>query len=627
MGVYDITQADIEAARSSKFSKSVMSDPSRSIDDIDIPEVFDQKAEFIYNFYDRDERINPYQDVDKKLPLDKVARYVRLSWQSNFTASDNELLPSIANNPDKIVSEDNFFNPGYVNHTFSDVESIEQGASDLENYSRISQTEAESVFKMAKYHIKEVATSSDESDSSYQQQIATLTETYTTLSDFPVDSLGLRVYDNFGRLNDKDDLMRSISNSLSLGVKINCSVIPDIFDLSKDGDRNYSVLLDSHANSVQSFGGESLYVSPVSQQAPPPDPTSLRSILKNYNLVGYVIDRYSVTQQGFIKESTFYVEDINQTNFVDRDVLYGKTYVYSIRTIASVNVLTKQIDDTGPRDTISNIYVSSRPMSVPIECYEYVPPPEPNEIRFSFDYVTRKLTVIWDMPVNPQKDVKQFQVFRRKSIKEPFELIAQYGFDTTSLGQDMMRYKTGEIVDANNLDQMSSDYRYLVKLQNSDKTDSSTPVYSHEDEDFYVDPEFLTSSDYIYAVCAVDAHGMISNYSSQHRVTFDPYKNRLMTQLICDAGSPRQYPNMKLRVDAFKDVISVQGDSTKSLNVYFTPEYIRVKDDRGQTYRVVEGQTPVDKNSHYLLQMINLDNQKMQLLRINVKDTKGLTIP
>ena len=68
------------------------------------------------------------------------------------------------------------------------------------------------------------------------------------------------------------------------------------------------------------------------------------------------------------------------------------------------------------------------------------------------------------------------------------------------------RYKTRERVDANNLPSMDPNLRYLVSL-------SDEPVYFHRDQDFTVDLESLVSSDYIYAICSVDAHGIISNYS------------------------------------------------------------------------------------------------------------------
>ena len=38
------------------------------------------------------------------------------------------------------------------------------------------------------------------------------------------------------------------------------------------------------------------------------------------------------------------------------------------------------------------------------------------------------LMIYWSFPINPQMDIKKFQVFRRKKINEPFELIKVFDF-------------------------------------------------------------------------------------------------------------------------------------------------------------------------------------------------------
>jgi hypothetical protein len=611
-----------------QYSKAKMSKPSVSVDAINVPEIENPIAEFIYNYYVRDERIKTFKNT-RNLPLEKIPRYVTVGWNTP-QISDFEIEKereerqvktdnlSIKRNASKIVSEDNFFNPGYVNHTFSNIDGIEQGAADLEVYSRLSQHDAESVFKMAKYQIQEIAKKGDKDDAKYEAQLASLTNSFSKLSDLPKNAIGLRVYDEKKNLNDKEDLLRSITNSLTLTMQLNKSVIPDFFKTSKEK------MIPSNLNSLQEVYAEFLRenvkkkgtaasIEPIYNSL---NGTIAANLTHPVRLTGYVIDRYVANQDGFFKDKTFYFEDIRQNRLVDTQVLYGVTYIYAIRVIADVKILTYSADRT--KVNVSSVYVSSRPISVPVECYEYTPPPEPNDIRFSFDYVKRNLKIIWDMPVNPQRDVKQFQVMRRKSIREPFELIAQYCFDNSAEGPgNVGRYKTGERVDGNNIEDMLPEDRYLVKF-------SDAPVFMHTDEDFTVDTEFFVSSEYIYAICSVDAHGIISNYSSQHHIVFDPYKNRLMTKVVCDAGSPRPYPNMMLRTDAFKDVIKVEGDIGRKLNLYFTPEYLKVRDERNAKYKIIEAQT-TNNNPYYVMQMINLDNQKTQLLKINIKDPQNLT--
>lgn len=591
-----------------------ISDPSNSIEEINVPEIENLQAEFVYNFYVRDERVNPYASSSSSESPQKSARYVFLRWSSPPTSkfesekkdSSKKQLTVLSDNADKIMSEDHFFNPGFVCHTFSNIESIEQGSSDLEKYSLMTGKYIASLSKISKDQVVSILASTG----SYEQS-GEIVDAYTKLGDFPKDALGLRVYDDKNQPIDDDSFLRSITNSLSLSVKINDAVIPDIFNMSKmkSNRETYDLLSRKFLRTKLSPSNE--------QNIPVVSSEQIDKLENSYpnKYVGYVIDRFSLEKNGLKKEKTFYINDIRNTEYYDYSVLYGKTYIYKVRIIASFKIATYGVNQ---QPAIATIYVASRSTSCPVECYEYIPPPMPNDIKFTFDYVKRNLIITWDTPVNPQRDIKQFQVFRRKNIKSPFELIAQYSFDDTYENEDASRYKTGEKVDGNSFDEMNEDFKYLVRLQDN-------AVYAHRDEDFTVDTEFFISSDYIYAICSIDAHGMISNYSSQHRVIFDPYKNRLNTQIVCDAGSPRQYPNMNLRTDAFKDAINVSGDNSRQMTVYCTPEYLKVKDDRGLSHQIIAAQTPQNGTPYYVLQMINLDNQKSQTVKIEIKDPQNLT--
>ena len=125
-----------------------------------------------------------------------------------------------------------------------------------------------------------------------------------------------------------------------------------------------------------------------------------------------------------------------------------------------------------------------------------------------WDYKNKKLQVTWGMPVNSQRDITQFQVFRRQSIEEPFELIAQKCIDNSKL-----KYRTGEIIDGN-FKNMSPENLQFVEY-------SDQPVMFFIDEDFKVDPKSLKSSRFIYTIVSIDAHGMSSNYGSQFEINFD----------------------------------------------------------------------------------------------------------
>lgn len=610
-----------------------ISEASDFVDSVNIPEVTNLSVVFNYNYFLKDERVSsrPLQAEDtrdvKQVPINKIARYCTLSWTvpnstntgyqtgRNLLVTEDQLRRAAALG--QIVSEDNFFDPGYLNHTFSNVSSIEQGSSDLENYSRLSNDDAESMFKMANYHVQRVGLGQT-AQNQYNlmtNSLESAAAAYPKLSNTPQKALGLRVYDREGNLSDKDDLIRSVTESLSLRLKINRAIIPDIFkdpvDLCPFDIQRLSV---KYEDNVKGLSYQQNPLIPVVIDDPGDDDLGNQA-----TVIGYIIDSYIYSGGDFKKQGTYYLPGKNSNVFIDRNVKYGKKYYYTVRTVASIKLYL--YEEGSPSVKRAEVYVSSRCASSSVDTYEYVPPPEPQLLKFNFDYVKRNLIISWSSPINHQKDIKQYQVFRRASIKHPFELIAQYGFDDSLPEAGGEKYKTSEEVDANNYQSMRPELKFLVKQREGNLIDR------HVDEDFTVDPELYESSDYIYAVCSVDAHRMISNYSTQYRVTFDSRKNRLVTSVICDSGCPRQYPNIKLNVDTFKDSIKVSGDVSKKLNIYFTPEYLKLKSEKGTTFKVLEAKTPSQSFSpYYLFQMINLDNQKMQSIRINVNDPEGLTL-
>jgi hypothetical protein len=596
---------------------------------VNVPEIQEfAQASFTYNYFVKDERVNPFVSTPT-MSLEKLPRYVTLSWLRPKLSAFELQKPagqgyqrskSVENafKANKLLYEDDF-SPGYLSHVFSDVSTIEQGSSDLENFARINKTNYESVSKMAKEQVSTVANAAQKSDQVQQTNLANISKAFSSLADFPKTSLGLRIFDENGTEQDTSEFLSSVAEDLSFHVQINSSIIPDIFKNSKEKQNktHFSLFKKSFANNLnlQLKTGDQQAILPMIDLGNSVDPLKPQPVL----ILGYLIKRYVTTPSGFKRDAVFFIEDSEVTNYVDKTVLYGVTYTYSINVVAAINLLV--YDQQLEKSIMGQILIASRPVSKAVECYEYVPPPEPNNLKFTYDYGKNRLIMTWDMPVNPQNDVKQFQVMRRKSIKHPFELIAQYSFDDSIPGSpDNLLFTTGEIVDGNNFNNVAPENRFLVKI-------SKMPVYIHVDEDFSVDVEFATSTSFIYAVCSVDAHGMISNYSTQHHVTFDPYKNRLATSVVCDTGSPRPYPNMNLRMDAFKDVMSFSGDETRHMTVYFTPEYLKVTDEDGRTYRIVEGDAPSKTaKPYYVMQLTNLDNQKSQLVKMNVLDPTNLTV-
>jgi hypothetical protein len=227
-----------------------------------------------------------------------------------------------------------------------------------------------------------------------------------------------------------------------------------------------------------------------------------------------------------------------------------------------------------------------------VECIETVSPPSPVDIDYNWNYEINRLQISWSYPPNSQRDIKEFQLFRRSSIQEPYELIAVYDFDDTIRVQNISKVG-GEKIPKNILHK------------------SDSPIL------FHIDEEFNKSSKFIYAMCSIDAHGYTSNYSTQMEITFDKFKNKLNRKLISNGGAPKAYPNFNLAVDTFLDVI--YDERSTRMKLYFTPEYLELYNKDNQIIPIINTNK---EGSEYRLQVINLDLQKEQNIEINIEDRR-----
>ncbi len=262
-----------------------------------------------------------------------------------------------------------------------------------------------------------------------------------------------------------------------------------------------------------------------------------------YKLIGYLIDRVEEFSSG--KREIRTIGRSSQTNlsFVDYEIKYGARYSYTVRTIFEATL--PQII-TGRADPIvSTVLISSAPSNIAsVVAEELVPPPPPTDVSFSFDHTRGELVIRWEFPVNPQQDVTRFQLFRRRSIAESFILLKEFDFDRSS--SPVIR----------------SDAPLPINI-----IKSNFPVRR------FIDHDFGRSSDYIYALCSVDAHGLVSNYSTQFRVTFNRRLNTIIVKSISSSGAPRSYPNLYLNNPDSLTLDSISGRGPTRMRIVFDPEY------------------------------------------------------
>jgi hypothetical protein len=303
--------------------------------------------------------------------------------------------------------------------------------------------------------------------------------------------------------------------------------------------------------------------------------------------IGYIIEKEELTSNGApIVHDPLIVESPAIATTIDIKVKYGAKYRYYIRAIAYIEV---QVYDVARNENAAAGFLlsSKKSPAIVVDCEETLPPPPPADFNVSWDFADQCARLLWSFPVNTQRDTKKFQIFRRPSIYQSFELIKMYDFDDS-----------------------------VIKSGFSETPDSSLVELTSAPQAFYLDKDFTRESSYIYALCCVDAHGYSSNYSMQYEATFDKFGNKLKIKMVSIEGAPKAYPNMYLNIDTFVDTIKDEGHS--KLTVIFNPEYLEVTDSTGAPLNLLK----TGANDFYRLQLINVDLQQQQVLNIKLDDRR-----
>jgi len=288
-------------------------------------------------------------------------------------------------------------------------------------------------------------------------------------------------------------------------------------------------------------------------------------------------------------------------NYFDTKIVYGSNYEYSVRTLLLIRTLhvsqgTIEELEAGKYFAYSLI-ASKESEAAKVSAVESTPPSEPDGIFYDFMYSKgRGLRMRWQMPPDKQKDVKYFQIFRRKSINDPFTCLAELDFDDSEI-----RSLKTEMVQIDRV--YRSDYPVLI----------------------FTDPEFERNSKYIYAIAAIDAHGMSSGYSEQTEVTLDKLDNKIRISTVSRAGAPKQYPNIYVRPNLAdgtrtrsltQDAMMVSGP--RNLKIYYDPD---ASEYRSYLNSKLKGKIvgTLAEGVEYKLHLLNLDRQFDDIISIVFK--------
>lgn len=314
---------------------------------------------------------------------------------------------------------------------------------------------------------------------------------------------------------------------------------------------------------------------------------------------GYIVER--------IEEKTgnvdrYYINDPTASSYIDTKVKYGIDYRYSLRTVAAVEMVAPQVSQNANQNANFErirLLVASKPsITKTVRTIEKVPPTPPDGVFYRFNYDSGQgLFIRWQMPVGKQRDTKYFQVFRRKTIYDPYECIAQLDFDDSDEKSPKF-----EIVNPDR----------VTKLKGP--------------QTMFLDPEFSRDSSYMYAICAIDAHGLTSNYSAQTHVTFNKTTNEISLKSVSRSNAPKQYPNFYIdpSLDTNVFVDSLTEDSMKvskkfKIDIYFDPDTVEFTSKNGTRLPLLATD---NSQGVYKMHLLNIDRQKSQILELRIDDLR-----
>ena len=611
-------------------AKSIISKTSFSYD---IPEIEKLELEFVYNFFEKDEReidasddreriinleLDNTSDVLFALKNDKLPRFVRVFFKGPndpFAKISKFNNKTLLNNIDKIAREgagsDKFFtgfeliDSGEEKTIYNNLRFTSFAAnmedpknSMLETAKKISDivNDEESLSGLGKKIMLESLNQLKGGEIQYAP--SDVRPEVAAFSDNPVGRQSFSV--KFNNLFISDIIKKA--NKYPTGVfqdeLVALEEVVEDFQkniLSKIGDDPTQLNEDQFTNQVEAV--DILSGNPFERGR-----FNNPNAIKEYEvlLVGYMIEKVEILpDESVVTNEPFIITDPQNLFFVDKNVRYGGNYIYTIRTICQVTSPVVKLDPDNPildEVVYARFLMASEGITKSILCTEKEPPPPPVNLKARFDFRQKAPVLSWSFPVNPQRDIKRFQIFKRNTVNESFVLIGEYDFDDS-----VSRTTVTEVALPKNL------FRF-----NRPKTS-------------FLDKKFVIGSRPIYAIASVDAHGMTSNYSNQISVFYDKLKNRMTAELVSRANAPKPYPNIYLESDTFKDNIKVS--SYDRMHVFFDPEYYRVfKNDsiseKNKSTREKDlGLIAVNPDQPtYSIQLLNIDNQKEETINITIED-------
>ena len=620
-------------------AKSLMSKPLHSFD---LKEVRNLSVEFVYNYFTKSERSfdqsrNEFEiidlqdaDISEKHRQKRIPRFVKFSFKrpkgveiSSLTNAEKSLMTE--ENIQKILFEGESYKNIFMPTSIVD-SGNEKTIFELLNNSSVlinDQPIGDKSYEDAANELSEILNASDGVTGIgkkllLESMCSQRSKGFSIAKNDVIDSLAVSSKDPISNIEFNCNLNKIFAKNIINQVnKIPTGIFFDELKplepiANEIYDQTISEVIDHDQNKI-SENEMSLFASPIDITNRELNDNSLDGTKTETKLIGYYIEKIEVfNNESIVRHNPIFILSSEKSEFVDENIRYSGKYVYKVRSVFMVKSQAIQLHPSKPyldKVVVAKYLIGSSGITASIVCTENIPPLPPSGVSARMNYETKKPIIYWQFPLNKQRDIKRFQIFKRSNENLPFTLLAEYDFDDS-----VEKASVKEIALEKNI------FTY-----NKPKT-------------MCIDESFLISEEPIYAIASVDAHGLSSNLSAQIKVKYNKYENRLMVKLLSRSGAPKQYPNMFIEKDTFLDNIKTSGYDR--MHIFFNPEYYRVfkniPNQNQQGTIVQNDDSALEKDVQfintdriqpaYVFQMLNVDSAKDKKIKIFISDDSNSNI-
>ena len=510
-------------------------------------------------------------------------RYTIIEW-----TGENEPLPINMAGQD-LVHRQNLFFPSDLNSGYTVLTTSEESA--LEEQSHVV-SDNTSVASKLEYLLETVA--SNKFTENLEENIQSSTAVIPVLdptSNIPI--VGKSIIQN--KNQPSDIIIRSADLYSCVSKSINSPLSAGMFDSFKSvsktiskksqkelDERDNARLLTTFANSIKQLGMPNENGEIKTQLFTISRDFENSQLLEDWKLVAYFISKYRIEGD---KETYMYSRVCYQQSYEDPYIAYGKTYRYEIRPI-----FCKYVMESSDRVVF---LCSDESSHIDIECLEKRIPTPPRNLRF--EYIGNDLIdITWERPesrINDKNrsydtdDIKGYQLFYRHSLYEPYQLYRYFTFNNTF--PQKYKQRAAEIISDDLI--ISSEYSPAGTLN----PDNLPSFYEYKNYVFKIRP----NTDYLFAMCSIDAHGNSSNYSVQYKIRRNNVTGEVDIQTLSIEGAPKQYPNMLVQGKLVDSSMKVSG--YQYLDIYYAPDTFASVPNRNQPgtrLQLFDLETQVEKN-------------------------------